>query len=226
MSPINPLCRSGNSEVSQIALSRHSLPEYPALRQTEKNQGELTCEESVEDCGRNESGSRGLVVRGNKCLLCALRFSKYRIEGSCAYVIRRYPCIPASGNVTQFPDAPNARKMEPGNAFASNLSADFPSVHCRGVSAKLLRRRAFPRSTPIPGAIIDGNNRFYRACQSDRLRTDSTMASFIFVGALVRIGRQKRKSNAILDRRRGNDKVSRWPRITRGIYYSLPLELR
>jgi len=48
MSPINPLCWSGNSEVSQIALSRHSLPEYPELRQREKNQGKLRRGEECE----------------------------------------------------------------------------------------------------------------------------------------------------------------------------------
>lgn len=115
MSPINPLCRSGNSEVSQTALSRHSLPEYPELRQIEKNQEELTARRGIR--GRLRENERGSVRArrcGNNCLLCALRFSKYRIEGSCVYVIRRYLCISASGSVTQFPDALNARKMEPG----------------------------------------------------------------------------------------------------------------
>lgn len=37
MSPMIPLCRSGYSEVSQIALRRHSLPGFPELKQREKS---------------------------------------------------------------------------------------------------------------------------------------------------------------------------------------------
>lgn len=36
MSPIIPLCRSGYSEVSQIALKRHSLPGFPELQAERK----------------------------------------------------------------------------------------------------------------------------------------------------------------------------------------------
>jgi len=155
MSPINPLCWSGNSEVSQIALSRHSLPEYPELRQREKNQGKLRRGEESEGGWRR---TREDLARrcSNNCLLCALRFSKYRIEGSCAYVIRRYLCIPASGNVTQFPDALNARKMEPG-VHSPRISSLISLLFAAAAS-----RRNFSRAINADSdAIIDGNDRFY-----------------------------------------------------------------
>lgn len=99
-----------------------------ATRQREKSRKHR---EKSGDMG-NGRGSYGLVVA---CLLCALRFSKYRIEDSCAYVIRTYIALVYArefthtriGRVTQFPDVPNARKMEPG-AHLPRTSTDFPSV--------------------------------------------------------------------------------------------------
>lgn len=119
----------------------------------------------------NERKSHGLVVAANNCLLCALRFSKYRIEGSCAYVIRTYLCISESGNATQFPGVPNARKMELG-VHSPRIS---PLISLLFATAARLSETCSAINADSD-VIIDGNKSSLsrRACQSSRLRyTDS-----------------------------------------------------
>lgn len=73
MSPITPLCRSGNSEVSQIALSRHSLPVYPVLRQKEETLEKSHVKPRNSGYERaNRAGARRFDVG----LFRVLRFSK------------------------------------------------------------------------------------------------------------------------------------------------------
>jgi len=167
MSPINPLCRSGNSDVSQIALSRHSLPEYPELQQMEKSQRELIVRRGIRGTLWKNERSYGLVVAVNNCLLCALRFSKYRIEGSYAYVIHTYLCISESGNVTQFPGVPNARKMEPG-VHSPRIS---PLISLLFATAARLGGTC-PAINADSDVIIDGNNRVYRVVHANRVVYD------------------------------------------------------